>query len=82
MGRDASLSQVAKEGGGLVAPVHAERQFARGARGVGVDNVERRPAFDMVIGPGQIGLRDQAAPILRQRMADEAQHGPVPGNFL
>lgn len=75
MGRDAGLSQVANEGGRVVAPVRAERQLAGGARGMGVDHVERCTVFCMAVRPGKIGPNDQAAPVLHERMVGEAQSG-------
>ena len=40
---------------------------------MGMDHLQCRPAFGMAVGPGEIGLHDQAAEVLHQRMANEAQ---------
>ena len=47
-----------------------------------VDHVQRGPPLGMTVGLRQIALHDQAAAVLHQRMAHEAEHRAGAGRFL
>jgi hypothetical protein len=49
---------------------------------MGVNHGHRGPALGMAVGPGEIGLHDQPAPVLHQGVADEAEHGAGAGRLL
>ena len=68
------LSEIGDEAGAVEALVGAQREAAGRARGMAVDHVECRAAFGVAVGPGQLGLDDEAVAVLHQRMPHVAQH--------
>lgn len=50
--------------------------------GVAIGHIESSAFFRMAIGSGEVALHDQARPVFHQGMANEAEYGPAPDDFL
>jgi len=70
---DAGLPQICDERGGIISLVCPEGQLAGRSGGVTMHHVDGGLAFRTTVSLRQIALDDQPAPVLHERMADEAQ---------
>ena len=79
---DAGFTKVSNELGGVISLVRPKRQLTGRSRGVAVNHVERGTPLGAAVCLGQIALHDQAAAVLHQRMAHEAQRSTGAGRLF